>query len=343
MKDFIKISRYAGMREDLVQAGGGNSSVKLSQDRMAVKASGYQLTDITEEKGFSIVNPDIIRHSFMNSVCLDAMTEAEAADILQKAFIRGEKPSIETFLHAVSGKYTLHTHPVVVNALACRKDGMNLLGKLFPHSLLVPYATPGTELAKAYFLSYKKAFGNGKSPEAVFLQNHGLVVSGETAEAVIQKTEEITVRIEEYLHADFHGYHHATEIWKMFEDKIIWRVTDANVIREFRRRGSIWEYTFCPDCIVFLGRKLLCLGEEAGTEVKEEFEKKYGPPALICYKGELYIAADSVKKAFEIQSVLSFSAQVMEINKDSECIFLPEQEQNYLLNWDAEKYRKVLD
>ena len=30
MNSFVKISRYAGMREDLVQAGGGNSAYKIT-------------------------------------------------------------------------------------------------------------------------------------------------------------------------------------------------------------------------------------------------------------------------------------------------------------------------
>lgn len=42
----------------------------------------------------------------------------------------------------------------------------------------------------------------------------------------------------------------------------------------------------------------------------------------------------------EIQSVLSFSAQVMKINEGLECDVLSEAEKDLLLNWDAEKYRK---
>ena len=57
MKDFLKMSVYAGMREDLVQAGGGNSAYKLSDEKMAIKASGYQLADVTEQEGYAIVNP----------------------------------------------------------------------------------------------------------------------------------------------------------------------------------------------------------------------------------------------------------------------------------------------
>ncbi len=341
MKDFIKISKYAGMREDLVQAGGGNSSCKISSDRMLIKASGVSLADLTETTGYAWINPSVIRDYFLTSD-IAAITEEDSRQILEKAFLKGEKPSIETFLHAFSGTYTLHTHPIVVNALTCRKGGMELLKKMFPQALLVPYATPGAELARAYVLSYKKDFKNEKIPDVVFLQNHGLVVSGETSEAVIRKTEEITDKIERFLKTDFRAYHDATKIWEMFEDQIIWRVTDANVLREYHRRGSIWQYTFCPDCVVFLGKKILYLNDKADRAQKEEFENRYGTPVLICYKGELYIAADRVKKALEIQSVLSFSAQVMEMNKEAECIFLPEQEQSDLLNWDAEKYRQTV-
>ncbi len=341
MKDFIKLSRYAGMREDLVQAGGGNSSCKISGDKMFIKASGFQLADITETKGYALVNPSIILDYFL-SADIDTMTDEDGMNIMNKAFIKGEKPSIETFLHAVSGKYTLHTHPIVVNALACRKDGMDVLRELFPNSLSVPYATPGTELAKAYFLSCKKMTGNEKIPETVFLQNHGLVVSGETAQAVIDKTEEITYKIETYLKTDLQKYHDVTRIWNLFDNKIIWRVTDINVVCEFKKCGFGWRHAFCPDCVVFLGRKIWYLDKKTAVKDKKEFEKRYGTPVLVCYKEELYIVADSVKKAFEIQSVLSFSAQVMEINKDAECNFLSEREQNYLLNWDAEKYRKSI-
>lgn len=64
MKSLIQISKYAGMREDLVQAGGGNTSVKLSDTEMLIKASGFQLADITEKEGFAIVNPQIIVQFF---------------------------------------------------------------------------------------------------------------------------------------------------------------------------------------------------------------------------------------------------------------------------------------
>ena len=164
-----------------------------------------------------------------------------------------------------------------------------------------------------------------------FLKNHGLIVSGDSPEMVMDETEDIVRKIEKFLNTDFSGYRRVTEIWRLFPDKIVWKVTDCNVLRVYRKFGKVWTHTFCPDCVVFLGKKEIY-----------KFKKEYGNPTIIALYGELYILADSVKKALETQSILSFSAQVMLLNNGEECNFLSEEEQNVLINWDAEKYRKAM-
>lgn len=327
MKGFIKISKYAGMREDLVQAGGGNSSYKETPEKMYIKASGFRLSDVSESEteSYAVVNPNVIRDYFLSGEALDLITKQEGEELLDKAFVEGGRPSIETFLHAVSGRYTLHTHPVVINALACRKDGLKILKELFPNAMTVPYATPGIELAKAYFKEYQ---GNS---DIVFLQNHGLVVSADTAEEVIDRTENILDRAEDYLGIVDKGYHDATWLWKKFPDKIVWQVTDIYALRAYREQG-LWNTAFCPDCVVFLGKNI------------EKFtgEEMCNTPVVLEYGEHLYVLAESVDKALKIQSILSFSARVMELNKTRQCMYLTDAEQDYLLDWDAEKYRQTV-
>ena len=53
--DFVWMSKYAGERFDIVQAGGGNSSVKLDNNEMIIKASGFLLSDMSIENGYSRV------------------------------------------------------------------------------------------------------------------------------------------------------------------------------------------------------------------------------------------------------------------------------------------------
>lgn len=341
MKGFVKISKYAGMREDLVQAGGGNSSYKLNANRMAIKASGYQLSEVTEKDGYSFVDCDKLKASFIGADDLTQITEADGNRILAGALIEGKRPSIETFLHAISETYTLHTHPIVVNAMACRKTWKDELSQLFPDALYVPYATPGIELAKKFFAAYK-SYGEDRIPEVIFLQNHGLVVSAESADDVILKTEEVVTAIERYLGCNLTAYHDLTAIWKLFPQKILWKVTDRNVLDVMEKHEGMLPHVFCPDYVVFLGKRALNLPEHYTEKDLIEFVQRYGEPVMVFYRKNLYIAADNVKKAMEIQSILSASAQVMNLDAGIECNLLSEIEQDFLLNWDAEKYRKKL-
>ena len=342
MKGFVKISRYAGMREDLVQAGGGNSSVKMEDGRMVIKASGYQLSEVTESEGYSIVNRMHIRDILSNKAKRVSLREADTEFILKESLIEGNRPSIETFLHAELSKYTLHTHPIIVNALTCRENWIEELRELFPNAYYVPYASPGIELAKIYYdiiSEESKKNRNCKCPYIVFLQNHGLVVSSDTADGVIETTERVVASISEKLAFYNKKYSDVTDIWRFFPGRVVWMVKDIDVIELYRNQG-IWNYRFCPDCVVFLGREILKWEETISVDDIEIFERTHGEPVLVGTEDSLYILADSVRKARDIESVLSFSAQVMNLNHNEECVFLTEAEQKHLLSREDEKYRK---
>ena len=49
LEAFAKVSGIAGARADYVQGGGGNTSVKLADGLMAIKASGFCLKDIEKD------------------------------------------------------------------------------------------------------------------------------------------------------------------------------------------------------------------------------------------------------------------------------------------------------
>ena len=101
IRELTQISHYAGMREDLVQAGGGNTSVKVSTDRMLIKASGYQLADVTAQSGYSAVNYRLIADFFKENQDR-SLTEEMGKQVLEESLIEGRRPSIETFLHAIT-------------------------------------------------------------------------------------------------------------------------------------------------------------------------------------------------------------------------------------------------
>lgn len=349
VNELILISKYAGMREDLVQAGGGNTSIKMDDTRMLIKASGIQLANISKNSGYSIVDYAGLKQQM--TYLLNGSSAYTADEILKKTLLEGKQPSIETFLHAITGRVTLHTHSAAVNVLAARKGGMGTLKKLFPNAVAVDYATPGLDLAKLYYQAYSNINNTMGGPGAlpiVFLKNHGLVVSGDTASQVMETTEDTCKTVEQFIGMNNDGYRKAFEIYSAFcecglgNEKIVVKAENKIVLETYEKFNfSLWPYQTCPDCVVFCGKQPFCyLGQQNLRDSLDIFLKRFGEPILVQCGRELFIRADSVKKAREIESVLMFSAQVAGYNDGFEMELLSQEEQDFLLNWDAEKYRK---
>lgn len=351
MQGFIQISKYAGMRNDLAQAGGGNTSVKLDDQVMLVKSSGFQLADVSENSGYSKIDYRLIAEYFEENMQADGkfvLTEDAGNALLAKAQMAGGRASIETFLHAVTGKYTLHSHPTLVNILTARKDGREILEELFPDAVYVPYRKPGAALAETY---YKICQAAGE-PEIIFLESHGLVVCGGQAKKVISRTEEVLEKIAAYLKVSYEAYSDATKLWNVFTeipalaDRIVY-LSENRFLSPETAEGSIlneenWNHAFCPDCVVYGSKKPLFLADDFSVVDITAFIERYGIPAMVCYKRYFYILAESVKKAQEIENVMSFAAQVQAANRAHGMQYLSEGQQDALLNWDAEKYRRKL-
>ena len=344
IKNLIKLSKYAGMREDIIQAGGGNTSVKINDETMFIKSSGYQLSEMKENVGYSKVNYKKIVDYFKNNLEIKRSDEKE---LLENTLIEGKRPSIETFLHSITGKYTLHTHPLLINVFTSRKNGMKELKSMFPDSLIIDYQTPGIFLAKEFFDKFSK-LENPQKVNIVFLKNHGLIVSGKNMDEVIELHESILETLENKLKVNMQAYRNSTFLFKKLEDFIennIVYLCENSRIKNFIENNSIKDVNYCfsPDSLIYCNKKILLLNKNDDMlKVVKNHNLKYGNFNVVYFENELYIIAPNVKKAKEIESVLSFNLQVLKLNKNDEMDFLTEEEQNFLLNWDSEKYRKNL-
>ena len=344
IKNLIKLSKYAGMREDIIQSGGGNTSVKINDETMFIKSSGYQLSEMEENVGYSKVNYKKIVDYFKSHLEIKRSDEKE---LLENTLIQGKRPSIETFLHSITEKYTLHTHPLLINVFTSRKNGMKELKSMFPNSLIIDYQTPGIFLAKEFFDKFSK-LENPQKANIVFLKNHGLIVSGKNMDEVIELHESILETLENKLKVNMQAYRNSTFLFKKLEDFIennIVYLCENRRIKNFIENNSIKDVNYCfsPDSLIYCNKKILLLNKNDDMlEVVKNHNLKYGNFNVVYFENELYIIAPNVKKAKEIESVLSFNLQVLKLNKNDEMDFLTEEEQNFLLNWDSEKYRKNL-
>tara|TARA_Y100000310_G_scaffold60501_1_gene55836 strand:- start:60 stop:1133 length:1074 start_codon:yes stop_codon:yes gene_type:complete len=354
IRNLISISRYAGERFDLIQAGGGNTSVKFPNGQMQIKASGMHLTDMCELNGIAKIDNGKIK-IFLEDVGLKVLSKRERArkaqEVVDEASFTPEiKASIETFLHVLTFKYTLHTHPIVVNIVACRKDWRESFLQLFPSALCVSYETPGIDLA----MKMKEELENytndvSEIPKIIFLQNHGLIISSNNVEETKALTDKVVLDIEKYLGVDYSAYRMTNQVSELInsilnEKKIAYLSSDSFIMEVLAKdESSFFLPPFCPDKLVYCGASCIKLKKLQDQESIKDHMVKHGDyPKVVLHDNMIFFIADSIRKAREIEEVLKFHLITMTNNDDGRINYLSKSEIQYLNNWDAEKYRQKL-
>jgi hypothetical protein len=222
--EFVEISRYCGERFDLVQAGGGNVSVKIG-DNMIIKSSGIHMANITAKNGYSIVNnkelkanmeklkgdcpsshisSNAIPHSYgcvrTSSSHISSNGHIIAPNYLSKYITTaGIRPSIETYMHSFLKTYTVHLHPIQVNRILVTTDARQIITQLFPESCIMDYYTPGFDIAMALTKQYR-------DESVIFLINHGIIITTDNYSEIRPLLENVLMKCEEYQGLDFTKY-----------------------------------------------------------------------------------------------------------------------------------------
>ncbi len=201
----IKLSRYYGSDKKFVIGGGGNTSVKIGEDKLLVKASGVELGNI-DETGFVELDRnklnDILTYKFPAD---RSARESEYKEMILAARTRADnaRPSVESIMHhLLPQKFVVHTHNQFVNMLGCCVNGRQLCKKLFGNDVLwVDFTDPGVELAQTLHRAINDYSANmkGQMPIAIIIQNHGLVVGGDSPEEIREKTDKIVNAIKSLL------------------------------------------------------------------------------------------------------------------------------------------------
>ncbi len=327
-----RLSKLTGQDEGLVQAGGGNTSVKLDDRRMLVKASGFQLTDVTPERGYAEVDYARIAEIFAAGEVEDAREQ----EILRETLLEGARPSIETFLHAVTGRFTSHSHPLGVTMYAAREGGMAQLQAMFPEAVLVGYATPGIRLAKAYYAAVR----DRADRRLIFLQNHGMIVSADTLGETIALQREVVRRVDASLGLDTKPMETGQRLFDALQSLqpglIAYRVDSAAASEAAARAGGAWGHAFSPDCVVYCGSRIATADGDFLPALRRHWEQ-YGEVKAVLADGILFAVAENVRAARDIACMLDFTAKVRCSGAACE---LDDAERGFLLNWDAEKYRR---
>lgn len=204
LAEMVALSRRFGADPEYVRAGGGNSSVK-ADGVLSIKPSGVSLATLTVESLIPLAIEPLL------ALLEDGPTPGSVpgsdevlrvAESARRSPADGRRPSVELLFHALLPEpIVLHTHPTTINTLTCSVGGRvlaeQLLGDL---ALWIPYTDPGLPLARMIRderRQYAQRTGR-RAAHAILLQNHGLIVGGETAGEITELSRQITGRIAEH-------------------------------------------------------------------------------------------------------------------------------------------------
>lgn len=341
LKELEIISKSVGELPEYVQGGGGNTSVKLSDELMAVKASGFKLKQITPKEGYVVINYKNIKNYYEN-VDLESGTdfEKESVDFAKKNVVEMEglkvlRPSVEAGFHSIMKKYVVHTHPVYANMLCCSFTGRSIVETIFADKeykcIWIPYINPGFSLTLKIKEEIEKCIKNtGVFPEVIFMENHGLVITTDDCKRSTKLHEEVNNLVKEYL-----------KITEAFPE-INLETVDGSTLKSNTKylvdslKGGKIDNAFIdknalyPDQLVYLNKNISINGREnklnVNTTTGEMIYKSSFAEALTIEEtllGYLYVINNVEKSGLSLKTMTA-------------------GEIDFINNWESEAYRKAL-
>ena len=179
-----------GGEPELVQHGGGNTSVKTTiRDAageitkvLCVKGSGWDMATI-EPPGLPAVRLEpLLKLARLSKLSDENMVAIQRGNLIDS---KAPTPSVEALLHAfIPHKFIDHTHANAILALCDRSNGVALCEKLFGARVaIVPYVMPGFALA----LKAKETFEANLDCEGLILHKHGIFTFGASAQEAYER------------------------------------------------------------------------------------------------------------------------------------------------------------
>lgn len=323
-----ELSAQVGQNPDLIQAAGGNTSIK-DGDVMWIKASGTLLAEARRRDIFVPVDLPAMQAALERDV--------EYADKPQK-FTLGDtalRPSIETSLHALfAQKVVVHVHCVNTISVAIRADAEAVLRpKLCGFSwALAGYQKPGAHLAREVRSVMTP------DTDVVVLKNHGLLIAANTVEAAEALLQQVVAALfmpmAERAEVDGAGLERiASAGWEVPPlDHPLHQLALSPVRLAQATKGSLY-----PDHVIFCG-----IGAQALDLARAEVLGSPDAPVfyLVPQMGTL-VRRDATPSAWAMMRCLA--DVLLRTDADAPLTYLSDAQNHELIDWDAEKYRKALD
>jgi len=325
--EFIELSQKIGADPLLVQGPGGNTSVKLD-GQMWIKASGTELVEAHDKNIFVAVDPAKALQE------LDGVGDGSCRSALVDPDGR-LRPSIETTFHAMfEQRLVFHFHSVATIVHAIGVEGRALLADKLEglRWVSVPYRKPGIPLTRAI----QAAVGHDPV-QVVVLENHGVIVVGETIREIERLIDEVEQRLDlpVLVGASDTNIRPIAGRWEVEGWEEVPVV--AALVHDPIMLGRATSGTYYPDHVVFLGPALPVVSPRQFSELNPAL---FPVPTVLVEGQAVYIKSDATSAqrgmlecVFNVLSRIPIDWTLVPIGKEAEA---------ELLDWDAEKYRQLL-
>ena len=315
------LSARLGRDRLLVQAAGGNTSLK-ADGVMWVKASGTWLMHAGEKDIFvPVALADLLRGLADGDPACESCTSFVRTDLNAHAL----RPSIETTVHALMPqRVVLHVHCVETISWAVREDAETLLIPKLEgcNWRFIPYARPGLPLAHAI------RDGMTTGTDVLVLGNHGLAVAADTIDDAARLLSAISARLAAPVRAMPQGETVALAAlakgtaYRIPEDARIHAIAFDDTALAFAARGTAY-----PDHAIFLG---------AGASLWP------APGKFVLVPGKGVLIHQDAPAAAADAMALCLADVLARLEPGAKLRVLTAEDEDRLLNWDAEKYRQAL-
>lgn len=342
---FAKLSQAAGRRADYVQGGGGNTSVKLEDGSMAIKASGFCLSDITPQSAYAVLDGAAIREFYLTGEAGQFADVEAAGSAKVKECVRTVeglevlRPSVEAGFHSILRTYVLHTHSVYANLACCAVNCGEIAQAAFAGAEytwgMVSYVDPGAKLTFAIRDELRRVEKEtGKVPAVILMQNHGIIVHDDDPEQCLAIHADANAR----LAAQFGitGDSFPDIALKELEEGLY--EADIPYLQKCLPGGSyteqfLLEQPLYPDQMVFL----------AGSFSMDRDTVEEGQCVAYAETGRVLMRMDG-KKARVMAETLTAVVFIIEHIRASghPLSTMGEEAKHFIANWESEKYRKSL-
>jgi rhamnose utilization protein RhaD (predicted bifunctional aldolase and dehydrogenase) len=338
-----EFSSHLGSRNDLIQAAGGNTSLKDGFGNIFVKRSGSNLRDALSANIFSKLDFHLNRKIIFNALA----NNEQDPKILSKTL--NEHPSIEASFHIYfSEKIVIHLHAInVIVWTIVKKYREKLLNKISDLPILyIPYCRPGFSITKKLhsLLSILDI-----QPEIIILENHGIIILGDNFNEINLRLDKILsiCRCEPRILRSYESCDDNKRISK-FNELLNFRSPKFKLINELARGEfnllMLKLNALYPDHVVYLNHKYLILpfNDDIGNlnYVASNISRIMQYSILIIPNLGVLVSKN-ITEAEEEMLECWFNI-INRIPLSSDIFSLTNEQVEELDSWESEKYRRVI-